>query len=89
VINILLTPSSSYVLFVALGLVPLLSFAQGTVAGQLRKAAKTPYPNHYASAQQAKESRDAYKYNCAQRAHGNLMEHMPQTIAYMLVAGLV
>jgi glutathione S-transferase len=30
----------------------------------------------------------AEKFNCAQRAHGNLMENMPQTMLFILVAGL-
>ena len=67
---------------------PLLSWLQGNVVVFLRKPAGISYPNAYASHQQAKENRDAYKFNCAQRAHGNLMENMPQTIAFMLFAGL-
>lgn len=55
---------------------------------QLRKPAGVPYPYAYASPEKAKENRDAYKFNCAQRAHGNLVENMPQTIAIMLFAGL-
>jgi glutathione S-transferase len=74
---------------VTLGLIPVLSFAQGTYAGVLRKAAKIPYPNAYASAQQVKESREAYRFNAAQRAHGNLLENMPQAMVSMLFAGLV
>jgi uncharacterized membrane protein YecN with MAPEG domain len=73
---------------VALGLVPLLSWAQGIVVTTLRKPAQVPYPNAYASHEKAKESREAYKFNCAQRAHHNLMENMPQAIALMLFAGL-
>ena len=38
--------------------------------------------------QQVKESREAYTFNAAQRAHGNLMENMPQTMLYLLAAGL-
>jgi glutathione S-transferase len=58
-------------------------------AGIKRKGAKVPYPNAYATAQQVKESRDAYKFNAAQRAHGNLLENMPQAMMSMLFAGLV
>ncbi|KIW95920.1 uncharacterized protein Z519_02986 [Cladophialophora bantiana CBS 173.52] len=78
----------SYVVFVALGAVPLLSWIQGNVVTVLRKPAGVPYPNAYASHEKAKESQAAYKFNCAQRAHANLLENMPQTIAYMLFAGL-
>lgn len=41
-----------------------------------------------ATQQQVKESRDAYKFNAAQRAHGNLLENMSQTVMFILVAGL-
>lgn len=36
-----------------------------------------------------KESREAYQFNAAQRAHAHLLENMSQTLLYMLVAGLV
>jgi glutathione S-transferase len=62
----------SYVVLVALGVIPVLSFIQGTVVGGYRKPAGVRYPNFYATPQQIKENRDAYKFNCAQRAHGNL-----------------
>ncbi|EXJ89535.1 glutathione S-transferase [Capronia epimyces CBS 606.96] len=83
-----LTEDHSYVVLIALGLAPLLSWVQGTVVTTLRKPAGVAYPNAYATAQQVKESRDAYKFNCAQRAHANLLENMPQTMLFMLFAGL-
>lgn len=61
---------------------------QGNVVTFARKPAGVPYPNAYATPEQAKENKDAYKFNCAQRAHANLLENMPQTIAFMLFAGL-
>jgi len=77
-----------YVVLIALGLSPILAFAQGNVVTSLRKPAGVPYPNPYATLQQAKEKPAAYKFNCAQRAHANLLENMPQTMMYMLFAGL-
>ncbi|OAP65204.1 hypothetical protein AYL99_01176 [Fonsecaea erecta] len=77
-----------YVALIALGAIPFLSWMQGNVVTRFRKPAGVPYPNLYASHEQAKESQAAYKFNCAQRAHGNLLENMPQTMAYMLFAGL-
>ncbi|KAK5100194.1 hypothetical protein LTR70_001817 [Exophiala xenobiotica] len=77
-----------YSVLIALGVIPFLAFGQGSVVGTLRKAAKVPYPNAYATAEQAKNSKEAYKFNCAQRAHGNLLENMPQAIAMLLFAGL-
>ena len=69
-------------------MIPVLSFIQGNVVTFSRKSAKVPYPNNYATHEQAKENQEAYKFNCAQRAHANLLENMPQTIASMLFAGL-
>jgi hypothetical protein len=46
-------------------------------------------PNYEASQQQVKESRDAYEFNAAQRAHAHLLENMSQTVLSMLVAGLL
>ncbi|KAL6245373.1 hypothetical protein RBB50_007372 [Rhinocladiella similis] len=77
-----------YVVLVALGLAPVLAFAQGIVVGTHRKSARIPYPNPYATPQEAKESQAAYKFNCAQRAHGNLLDNLPQVVASMLFAGL-
>jgi len=79
---------TSYVILVSLGLMPLLATVQGTIVTGFRKPAGVPYPNAYATAQQVKENKDAYKFNCAQRAHQNLMENMPQTMVSTLIAGL-
>ncbi|KIX95683.1 uncharacterized protein Z520_08390 [Fonsecaea multimorphosa CBS 102226] len=77
-----------YVVLVALGAIPFLSWMQGNVVTILRKPAGVAYPNAYASHEKAKESQAAYKFNCAQRSHGNLLENMPQTMAFLLFAGL-
>ena len=53
-----------------------------------RKAAKVPYPNAYASAAEAKENKDKYLFNCAQRAHANFIEHHPQFLVGLLVGGI-
>jgi len=76
------------VLLIALGVIPLLAFTHGNIVGLQRKAAKIPYPNCYATHQEAKSSPAAYKFNCAQRAHAQFLENMPQTIILLLVAGL-
>ncbi|KAJ9607242.1 hypothetical protein H2200_008314 [Cladophialophora chaetospira] len=77
-----------YVVLIALGGIPFLSNMQGNIVTFARKPAGVEYPNAYATPEQAKANQDAYKFNCAQRAHANLLENMPQTIAYMLFAGL-
>lgn len=55
----------------------------------LRKPAGIPYPHAYATPQQVKASPAAYRFNCAQRAHANLLENLPQTVVGMLVGALV
>jgi len=77
-----------YTVLIALGIIPILAIGQGAVVTTLRKPAKVPYPNAYATPEQVKSSKEAYKFNCAQRAHGNLLENMPAAIATLLFAGL-
>jgi glutathione S-transferase len=79
---------TSYVLAVSLVATPLLAFVHGTITGAKRRAAKIPYPNAYATPQEAKANPAAHTFNCAQRAHAQFMENAPQTMMYMLVAGL-
>jgi glutathione S-transferase len=73
---------------IALGLTPILSFVQGQVVTSCRKPAQVAYPNAYATPQQMKASPAAYRFNCAQRAHANLLENMPQAMLCMLFSGL-
>ncbi|KAE8348121.1 hypothetical protein BDV28DRAFT_161625 [Aspergillus coremiiformis] len=72
---------------VALGAIPLLSFLHGTTVTSLRKEAKVPYPHAYATVEQCKSNPKAEQFNCAQRAHANLLENAPQTMLSTLVAG--
>ncbi|WOO80076.1 Microsomal glutathione S-transferase 3 [Vanrija pseudolonga] len=58
-----------------------LQFFQMGVVGSARKAAKVPYPNLYVSDADAKADQNKYKFNCAQRAHGNTLENVPSVIA--------
>lgn len=76
-------------MLIALGAIPLLAQVHGGISTTLRKNAQIPYPNLMATPEQAKSNPAAYKFNLAQRAHGNLLENMPQAIASTLVAGLV
>ncbi|KAL1967868.1 hypothetical protein VTN77DRAFT_2557 [Rasamsonia byssochlamydoides] len=73
---------------VALGAIPVLGFLHGSIVTSLRKEAKVPYPHSYASIEQCKENAKAEQFNCAQRAHANYLENMPQTMLFTLVAGL-
>lgn len=88
-ITLAIPDNYGYSVIVALGLIPILATVQGAVVTTLRKPAKVQYPNAYATAEQVKSSPEAYKFNCAQRAHGNLLENMPQTIALLLFNGLI
>ncbi|ERF70531.1 hypothetical protein EPUS_08593 [Endocarpon pusillum Z07020] len=86
--NITVPNNYGYVLGISLIATPLLAFAHGTITGRKRRAAKIPYPNAYATAQEMKANPAAYTFNCAQRAHAQFMENAPQTMMHMLVAGL-
>jgi glutathione S-transferase len=80
---------TSYVLAISLVATPFLAFAHGMITGSKRKAAKVPYPNAYASAEEMKANPAAYQFNCAQRAHAQFMENAPQTMLSMVISGLV
>lgn len=77
-----------YSVFVALVGIPILCFIQGNIAGAYRRPAKVLYPYAYATPEQVKSNDAAYTFNCAQRAHVNLLENVSQVIAQILVAGL-
>jgi len=72
----------------------LVSVWHGMRVGPMRKAAKIPYPNCYASAESiaaavdAEEKKAKYLFNCAQRAHANFLENYPIALAGMLASGL-
>jgi hypothetical protein len=66
------TDSHSYTIAIALGVIPFMANMQGMHVTGLRKASKVPYPYPYATVQQAKEDKAAYRFNCGQRAHQNL-----------------
>jgi len=65
-----------------------LTMWQGINVSRYRKAAKIAYPQLYAEKSEAAASIDAYKFNCAQRAHQNTLETVPQTLFLLIFAGL-
>ncbi|KAK5946771.1 hypothetical protein PMZ80_000914 [Knufia obscura] len=87
-ISLTIPDGYGYTVLIALGAIPILSFVQGSIVTMLRKGANVKYPNAYATAEQIKSSKEAYKFNCAQRAHGNLLENMPTAISTLLFGGL-
>ncbi|KXJ92832.1 hypothetical protein Micbo1qcDRAFT_160661 [Microdochium bolleyi] len=58
------------------------------LTGDARKRAKIPYPNAYATAEQAAKDPAAYRFNCAQRAHANYTENLTPFLGALLIAGL-
>jgi len=65
-----------------------LTFWQTSLVGKHRKAAKIDYPQAYAEKAEVLASQEAKKFNCAQRAHQNTLELLPQTLVCLLVSGL-
>jgi len=76
-----------YVL-VALSAVPILNFYQSFQVGRLRGKAGVPYPNAYATHAEAEASPEKYRFNCAVRAHSNLLENLPNYVISTAIAGL-
>jgi len=85
--SITLPKEYGYVLLTAT-LTTLIAWYHTINASSYRKASKIRYPNPYASAAEAAASKDAYLFNCAQRAHGNFLEHQPSMLVGLMVGGL-
>ncbi|KAL7272395.1 hypothetical protein RUND412_004803 [Rhizina undulata] len=60
----------------------------GFLVGGARKAAQVPYPNAYASHEEATKDPLKFRFNCTQRAHQNFLENYPVFLATMLITGL-
>ncbi|PWN37648.1 membrane-associated proteins in eicosanoid and glutathione metabolism [Meira miltonrushii] len=68
--------------------IPFLTFWQSMLVSGARKAAKIQYPQVYATKEEESANPSARKFNCAQRAHQNTMENVPQVYASLLIAGV-
>ncbi|KAL5494973.1 hypothetical protein ACEPAI_435 [Sanghuangporus weigelae] len=77
----------SYVFAVATATAFLNSYQMVNTA-QARKAAGVPYPYAYVEKAEAASNSAAQKFNCAQRAHQNTLEHTPYVLYSLLVSGL-
>ncbi|CAO1636679.1 unnamed protein product [Sympodiomycopsis kandeliae] len=86
-LNLVVPGGYGYVTLVATGGL-WLTTVQGILAGTARKAAKIDYPQAYAEKSQAAASKEAYRFNCVQRSHGNTLENMPTFLFSLLFAGL-
>eukprot|EP01125_Pyxidicula_operculata_P002217 TRINITY_DN12127_c0_g1_i1.p1 TRINITY_DN12127_c0_g1~~TRINITY_DN12127_c0_g1_i1.p1 ORF type:complete len:152 (-),score=27.43 TRINITY_DN12127_c0_g1_i1:46-501(-) len=64
------------------------TFVLGGKIGGLRKKYNVPLPFLYADEARAKVDTDAYKFNCAQRGHQNLLETHPFIVFLLLAGGL-
>jgi len=77
----------SWVALVGVGTGWLMSFQTMNV-GKFRKAANVKYPQMYAEKAEAAVNPDAMRFNCAQRAHQNTLEVLPQTLLYIFFSGI-
>ncbi|KAI4598980.1 hypothetical protein KJ359_002395 [Pestalotiopsis sp. 9143b] len=59
-----------------------------TLSVLARKDSGLKYPIPYATEEQAAKSPAAFKFNCAQRAHGNFLENFPPFLGALLISGL-
>ena len=70
------------------------------LAGRYRKPTGVRHPTQYAppvssgatsfatAEEKAQAERNAYLFNCAQRAHGNFLENQPSILGALLITGL-
>ncbi|KAF8578438.1 membrane-associated proteins in eicosanoid and glutathione metabolism [Ramaria rubella] len=65
-----------------------LTLWQSHLVGRHRRAAGISYPQAYAEKAEVKASKEALKFNCAQRAHQNTLETLPITLFFLLFSGL-
>ncbi|KAH8652549.1 glutathione S-transferase-like protein [Xylariales sp. PMI_506] len=58
------------------------------LTARTRKAAGIKYPAPYASEELAAKDPAAFRFNCAQRAHGNFVENYSPFLGALLISGL-
>ncbi|KAH8194915.1 hypothetical protein TruAng_010918 [Truncatella angustata] len=58
------------------------------LSASARKGSGLKYPIPYATEEQAAKSPAAFKFNCAQRAHGNFVENVTPFLGALLISGL-
>ncbi|KAG1859783.1 hypothetical protein F4604DRAFT_1150667 [Suillus subluteus] len=61
---------------------------QMLVVGKHRTKSGIKYPQLYAEKAEADASKEAFLFNCAQRAHQNTLEHMPIIVVTTLVTAM-
>ncbi|TFK77302.1 membrane-associated proteins in eicosanoid and glutathione metabolism [Pluteus cervinus] len=65
-----------------------LLLGQTLMVGRFRDRAGIKYPQLYAEKAEAEQSKDAFLFNCAQRAHQNTLESLPIVLILTLLGGL-
>ncbi|KXX78697.1 Microsomal glutathione S-transferase 3 [Madurella mycetomatis] len=65
-----------------------LNTVHAVITSRRRKAASIPYPNSYATKEQADKDPKAFTFNCAQRAHANYTENLTPLLGQLFIAGL-
>lgn len=58
------------------------------LTAKARGASGIKYPTPYATVEQAEKDPKAFKFNCAQRAHGNYVENFTPFLGALLISGL-
>ncbi|RYP55214.1 hypothetical protein DL769_010225 [Monosporascus sp. CRB-8-3] len=67
----------------------LLNTYHGYLTSRARRASGIPYPNSYATAEQAEKDPKAMVFNCTQRAHANYTENLTPFLGSLLISSLV
>ncbi|KAF9566117.1 hypothetical protein CPC08DRAFT_704196 [Agrocybe pediades] len=65
-----------------------LILGQSFLVSKYRKRAGIPYPQLYAEKSEAEASKDAYLFNCAQRAHQNTLENINTVYLVTILSGI-
>ncbi|KAG9019089.1 hypothetical protein FS842_007924, partial [Serendipita sp. 407] len=83
------TLPKDYAFVAAVGLSTSFLAAYHTVLSiRFRIKAKIRHPQFYAELKQTQEDSNALRFNCAQRAHENMLEHLPIFLAGLAWTGI-
>ncbi|KAI9454164.1 hypothetical protein BJY52DRAFT_1285864 [Lactarius psammicola] len=86
-VTINLPAGSSWVAASLFSIIPVLQYQFAVVANARRKAG-VRYPQLYAEKAEQEASKDAMKFNCAQRAHQNTLENLPLIVLSTVLSAI-